>query len=70
MKQSQLINMLFNAAIITCMISCGSNGNDNDTDTTMTDNITPVETTAVNTIVTTPQNMMIAMHKVADFEKW
>ena len=70
MKKSQLINMLFSAAIITCMISCGSNGNDNDTDTTMTDNITPVETTAVNTIVTTPQNMMIAMHKVADFEKW
>ncbi|WP_240646603.1 hypothetical protein [Chitinophaga rhizosphaerae] len=25
---------------------------------------------ATNTIITTPQNMMIAIHKVANFEKW
>ncbi|MBA2500741.1 MAG: hypothetical protein H0V30_13505 [Chitinophagaceae bacterium] len=70
MKQSQLINMLCIAAMLTCMVSCGSNGGDNEADTTMSESITPAETSQTNTIITTPENMMIAMHKVADFEKW
>ena len=70
MKQFHLSNMLFSAATVICMASCGSNGEYNEADTTMTENITPVDVPNTNTIVTTPQSMMIAMHKVTDFEKW
>ena len=70
MKQSQLTKMLFSAAIVICIASCGSNGKNSEADTTITVNITPVEPSQANAIVTTQQSMMIAMHKVVDFEKW
>ena len=40
-----------------------------DTSTTET-TTTPAAPEVVNTIVTTPQNMMTALHKVSNFAKW
>jgi hypothetical protein len=51
------------------LTSCGSGGNTKTADTTAT-----VDTTAkappVNTIITTPNNVEVIMHKVADYTKW
>jgi hypothetical protein len=59
------------------LISCGGGGNEEkaskDTTTTTTTDTT-AKTTAVappaNTIITTPVNMVVVTHKVANFAKW
>ena len=54
------------------LISCGGGEEkktgDTTTDTTTT--ATTTEVTPVNTTITTPQNMVIVRHKVANFAKW
>ena len=63
------------AGISLCLASCGNN-NSSDTDQTKTDSstttATPTESkpASVSTIITTPQNMMVVMHKVANYPKW
>lgn len=63
--------MLLYASLAILLVSCGGGSEESTTADTTTDtatvNTTPEE---VNTIITTPQNMMLAQHKVADFAKW
>jgi hypothetical protein len=56
-----------------CMASCGEQNDQKDdvtSDSMTNDTTAATKTTAPSTIVTTPQNMMIVRHKVADFDKW
>ena len=73
MKQSKFLLMLPGAAMIFFLISCGSGeekkSGDTTTDTTST-MATTTELAPANTISTTPQNMVIVRHKVANFAKW
>ena len=65
--------MLFGASMTFFLISCGGGeekkSGETTTDTTST-TATTTEVTPVNTIITTPQNMVIIRHKVANFAKW
>ncbi len=74
MNQSRFTSLLLCAAMVVFLISCnsGGNGEKSTTDTTATDTTTTATTTTIpaSTIVTTPQNMMVATHKVKDFAKW
>jgi hypothetical protein len=76
MKQSRFTCMLFCAAMVFFLTSCGGNGDGNNagkdsaaaaTDTTAT---ATVAAAPVNTIISTPVNMVVITHKVANFEKW
>lgn len=73
MKQSKFLLMLLGAAITSFLISCGGSeekkSSESTTDTTAT-TATTTEPAPVNTIITTPTNMVIVRHKVADFAKW
>ena len=74
MKQFRFTGMLFCTALLFFLTSCGGDGSKEttSTDSTAADSITTTTavTPEVNTIVTTPQNMMVATHKVSDFAKW
>ena len=63
--------MLLYASMVFFLTSCGGGGeNKTTTDTTATDSTAINATPETNTIITTPQNMMVAKHKVANFAKW
>ncbi len=66
--------MLLFVALPFFLLSCGGGATDNTeqagTDTTATTTTPEPAAPAVNTIVTTPQNMVMVLHKVSDFEKW
>jgi hypothetical protein len=73
MKPSTFLFRPLLALGLFCIASCG--GDDKKTtDTTTTDSTSTQTTgttnTAPSTIVTTPQDMMVAIHRVADFNKW
>jgi len=76
MKQSRFTGMLFCAAMVFFLTSCGGSGSgesankDSAAATTDTTAKTAEVATPVNTIVTTPENMVIVTHKVANFAKW
>jgi len=73
MKKTGFTSLLFLAATVFFLASCGGDGSKEQTSTdTTTAESTTTEITppVVNTIVTTPQDMMVATHKVADFAKW
>jgi hypothetical protein len=71
MKKSGFTGQLFLAAMVFFLTSCGGDGSKEQTGTdTATAETTTTEITPVNTIVTTPQDMMVVTHKVADFAKW
>jgi len=77
MNQHRFISLLFCTAMMFFLISCGGGGREEksttDTTTAKTDTSTATSTTpqpAASTISTTPQDMMVAMHKVKDFDKW
>ena len=75
MKQSKFLLMLFGAAMTFFLISCGGGEEKKSSEATTTDTSAATTTTTtepapVNTIVTTPQLMVIVRHKVADFAKW
>jgi hypothetical protein len=71
MKLSRFSNSLFYVGTVLLLSSCGSGGNEK---TAATDSTAAADTAAkaqvVNTIVTTPQNVVVITHKVADFAKW
>lgn len=73
MKQSQFTGLLFCAALSFLLTSCGGHGNEK---TTATDSAAADTTTkapapaAINTIITTPENMLVVTHKVANYAKW
>jgi len=75
MKRIQFISLLFCAAFVFFLTSCGGGGNEEksttDSGTTNVDsNTTATPETVTNTIITTPQSMMVVTHKVANFAKW
>jgi hypothetical protein len=77
MNQHKSISLLICSAIMFFLISCGGSGNEekSTTDTTTAKTDTTTATTATpqpsaSAIVTTPQDMMVATHKVKDFDKW
>lgn len=75
MKQSRFTGLLLYAAMVLLLTSCGGSSNEKTTssDSTATADTASKAAVAVqekNTIVTSPQNMMIVTHKVADFAKW
>jgi len=77
MNQNKLTSMLIGMAMVFLLISCGGNGSGekkSSTDTSATTTDTSAATMAtpapVNTIVTTPTNMVVVTHKVKDFAKW
>lgn len=74
MKQSKFLLTLFGAAMTFFLVSCGSGEDKKTSDTTTTDTAaattTTTEATPVNTVVTTPTNMAVVRHKVANFAKW
>ncbi len=67
MKLFQFSCTLFVAALTILNSSCNNSGDEKkpDADTAATE-----KPAAVNTIVTTPENMVVVVHKVADFAKW
>jgi hypothetical protein len=72
MKRFRFIGLLLYAAMAFFLTSCGSGkeGEQNNTDSTTTDTTTSMTMPETNTIVTTPQNMMVITHKVSNFAKW
>jgi hypothetical protein len=70
MKQFRFTSMLFFAAMAFFLISCGGSDEKASTDTPAADSSAATATAEINTIITTPENMMIVTHKVADYEKW
>jgi hypothetical protein len=75
MKQSRSIGSLFCVALVFSLIACGGSSNEKTTanDSTAAADSAAKTTAAVpkkNTIVTTPENMLVITHKVANFEKW
>ena len=74
MKRLTFPGLLFFAAMAFFLTSCGDGGTeektDKDTTTTTETTTTSAAPEVVNTIITTPQNMMTAMHKVSNFAKW
>lgn len=75
MKQSTFTGLLFRATLVFYLSSCGGNGSEK---TTSADSTVKADTTAKttaeepkkSTIVTTPENLLVVTHKVANFEKW
>jgi len=71
MKFSKLRSLLFYAGIAIFLTSCGSAGNEK---TAAADSTATADSVAkskpANTIVTTPQKMVVVKHKVADYAKW
>ena len=74
MKRSRFTGLLFGAAVVFFLSSCGGDETKESTNkdsTTANNNTTEVKPeTVTSTIVTTPQAMMVATHKVANFAKW
>jgi len=65
--------MLLYASVFAFLTSCGGGGEkttSTDTTTASTDTSSAKNMSPANTIITTPQNMMVVTHKVADFAKW
>ena len=73
MKRFTFPSLLLFAAMAFFLISCGGGGTkeESTTDTTTAETTTtPAAPEVVNTIITTPQNMMTVVHKVPNFAKW
>ncbi|PWT70658.1 MAG: hypothetical protein C5B59_19835 [Bacteroidetes bacterium] len=75
MKHSSLTGLLFVLVTVFFLTSCGGGANEKTTtadSTAIKDSIAKAETAAkaMRTIITTPQNMMIVTHKVANYAKW
>jgi hypothetical protein len=75
MKRSRFTGLLFCIAMVFFLTSCGGDDSKEkaSTDSSTADSTTaatPEITPEVNTIITTPENMMIVTHKVSNFAKW
>jgi hypothetical protein len=73
MKQFRFTGLLFFAAVVFFLTSCGGNGNEqtSSADSTAADSTSnPPAPAEINTIITTPQNMVIVTHKVSNYAKW
>jgi len=71
MKYIRFTAPLICVAMFTFLASCGGGEQKTAaTDSTAVDTTKAAPAPVINTIVTTPQNMVIVIHKVADFAKW
>lgn len=71
MSHQRFTCMLVYASAIAFLTACGTGGGEQaNNDSTATDTATVNTTPVTSTIVTTPQDMMVVVHKVANFEKW
>jgi hypothetical protein len=71
MSQLKSIWALGYASVMFFLASCGGGGGEKTaTDTAGTDSATVNAAPVASTIITTPENMMIVRHKVANFAKW
>ena len=72
MKSPRFACMVIYASAVFFLTSCGGGGEKTtSTDTTAaTTDTTSMNPAPANTITTTPQNMMIIKHRIADFAKW
>src|SRR6476620_3044793 len=73
MKSSSFLHVTLIGMLLFCMVSCGGQNDEKNNeakDTVATDTTAAAPALAPSTIVTTPQNMMVVTHKVADFDKW
>ena len=77
MKPLSLFSLLLGTAFTLCCISCG--GNEQKTtetagmDTTTSEAATASPNTSAgrtSTVITTPENILVARHKVSNYEKW
>jgi len=63
--------MILTGSLIAFLTSCGGGEQkSSDTDTTGTDTTAMTAAPETNAIITTPENMMVAQHRVANFAKW
>lgn len=71
MNLARFNSFLFYAGIVTLLTSCGSGGNEK---ASATDSAAAADSAAkaqaANTIITTPQNVEVITHKVANYAKW
>jgi hypothetical protein len=71
MKLFRFSNSLFYVGVVLLLSSCGSGSNEK---TAAADSTASADTAAKaqagNAIITTPQNVVVITHKVADFTKW
>ena len=71
MKLFGLSKLLFFVGVVIFLTACGSGANEK---TTAADSTAAADSAAkaktVNTIITTPDNVEVVTHKVADFAKW
>lgn len=73
MKRSRFAVLLGCAAMVMFLTSCGGNDDSNKstTDTSANTTTKPTEPAPkASTIVTTPENMIVVVHKVANYAKW
>jgi hypothetical protein len=70
MKQSRFSGLLFYSMVF-LLVSCSGGGTEKktSTDSTATDT-TKVVAAPIITTITTPQNMLVATHKVSNYAKW
>ncbi|MDO6430861.1 hypothetical protein Q4E93_09685 [Flavitalea sp. BT771] len=71
MTQSRFTGLHFYCMVF-FLVSCsgGGNGNKTGTDSTMVDSTKSAAVPETTTIITAPQNMMVAKHKVLNYAKW
>lgn len=71
MKRSRFACLLFCMATVSLLLSCGGDESkkSTSTDSTAVDSSKAVKQ-VVNTIITTPQNMMVVTNKVSNYAKW
>jgi hypothetical protein len=72
MKQYRFTSILFCAVLVFFLTSCGESEQktSTDSDSNTVESTSPTSTMEANTIVTTPESIMIVTHKVSDFAKW
>lgn len=74
MNQLKFYGKLLCAATVFSLLSCGSSEDKTTTETTGADTTATTDAAAtsapVNTIVTTPETMMVVRHKITDYDKW
>lgn len=72
MNQLKFYGRLLCAATSLFLFSCGNNESKTTTETSTdtTSTMMAEEPAPVNTVSTTPENMMVVIHKVTDYDKW